>query len=423
MREKMKILLLTNHLAVYAGSEIQILELYRYFKAQNHEVFVYANYINSPMLNHFAKQDVFHQIDDINLDEFDLVWVQHSIFARLFKNKIYLNLNLKIISAHLSPFEPFEYSSLKYMQSLGVTFVANSEETRDKLSEFGISNVYISHNAAPEEFIHPIAPQELKRIVIISNHPHVNVLQAAEILKEKGLFVDYVGMKDMQQKFVTPELLLRYDCIITIGKTVQYALLSKRAIYCYDHFDGCGYLNQDNYQTAKYYNFSGRGFDQKKKAQEIADEIISGFGSNIQFVKTVNIADFILSNFIKKLAPESIHIAPLEQEKLRLSYPSEEIISNLYNLYQKERTKAFSFAQELRVAYQTINEKTEQVNQINQEVNHLQHYISQQKKELTLIHHKVTEQEQHLEKQIKKQKHSRMMLYIAVFFCLILLFK
>ena len=45
----MKILLLTNHLAVYAGSEIQILELYRYFKSQNHGVFVYANYIRTPI--------------------------------------------------------------------------------------------------------------------------------------------------------------------------------------------------------------------------------------------------------------------------------------------------------------------------------------------------------------------------------------
>ena len=410
----MKILLLTNHLAVYAGSEIQILELYRYFKSQNHGVFVYANYIRTPMLSHFSTQDVFHKTDDINLDEFDLVWAQHSIFARLFKNKIYLNLNLKIISAHLSPFEPFEYSSLKYMQSLGAIFVANSEETRDKLSEFGISSVHISYNAAPAEFIHPTAPRELKRLAIISNHPHAHVLQAAKILKEKGIGVDYIGIKDMQQQFVTPELLLLYDCIITIGKTVQYALLSKRAIYCYDHFGGCGYLNQDNYNIAKYYNFSGRGFNQEKNPQEIADEIIRGFEANIQFVKTVDASDFILSDFIKKLEPKSIHLTRLEQEKLRLFYPSEEVISKLYNIYQNERTKASSLLQELRVTYQTINEKTEQFNQINQEVNFLQNRILQQQEQLALA-------QQNIER-FQKYSKACVVLGIVTFFCLILLF-
>lgn len=158
----MKVLLLTNHLAMYGGSEIQIFELYQYFKNQNHTAQVYANYFDQPMMSLFSTNDIIYDIEQINLNEFDVVWSQHCIFSRLFKSKIYQNLQLKLFSVHLSPFEIFEYGSLPYMKYINAYFIANSFETRDKLIDFGIENqhIYTSHNFCPKSYL-PIPPSHL----------------------------------------------------------------------------------------------------------------------------------------------------------------------------------------------------------------------------------------------------------------------
>lgn len=331
----MNVLILTNHLSVYSGSEIQVFELYCYLKNNNHSVQIYANYFNQPMLGLFSAHDIINDIDKIDLNQYDAVWSQHCIFARLFKNKTYDNLNIKLFSVHLSPFEPFEYSSLTYMKPINAHFIANSLETKDKLMSLGIDDpIHVSNNFCPSAYISNEKPQTLNKILIVSNHAPKEITEASHLLKKQGYVVKHIGLgNENKQELITPKIINEFDCIISIGKTVQYAILNNRAIYCYDHFGGAGYLNDDNYEIAKYHNFSGRGFDEHKTPEQIANEIINQFQENVNFVSKITDKDsYVLENNIEQiLSLPKITISKEQQNEIRLSYPIEELIARYYN--------------------------------------------------------------------------------------------
>ena len=80
----MNVLLLTNHLKDYAGSEIQILELYRYFKLKCNKVMVYANVIENPIAAYFDKCDLCSDAQQINPCDYEIIWSQHGVFSLLF---------------------------------------------------------------------------------------------------------------------------------------------------------------------------------------------------------------------------------------------------------------------------------------------------------------------------------------------------
>lgn len=53
----MNVLILTNHLVELCGSEIQVLEIYEYFKERNHNISVYANILGDLVIEYFDKND------------------------------------------------------------------------------------------------------------------------------------------------------------------------------------------------------------------------------------------------------------------------------------------------------------------------------------------------------------------------------
>lgn len=78
---------------------------------------------------------------------------------------------------------------------------------------------------------------------------------------------------------IEPKDLRNCDAVITIGKTVQYALAMKRPVYCYDRFGGPGWLDHRNVELAAHYNFSGRCCSRRIAADEIVSEIVQGYSS------------------------------------------------------------------------------------------------------------------------------------------------
>ena len=76
---------------------------------------------------------------------------------------------------------------------------------------------------------------------------------------------------------ITPQILSKYDLIISIGKTVQYALGMGIPVYEYDYFGGNGYINKNNINEEAYYNFTGRPKCRRLSPQDIVHEIIDGY--------------------------------------------------------------------------------------------------------------------------------------------------
>ncbi|MGL4387172.1 hypothetical protein [Snodgrassella alvi] len=366
----MNVLILTNHLIQLCGSEIQVLELYRYFKNNNHNTKIYANMIGLPIIEYFDQEDLISDIDQINLDIIDFIWSQHCIFASLFQNHLYKELHLKVVSVHLSPYEMLELSSLPYMKLLNCEFVANSYETRDKLISLGVDNnkILISGNCAPSQYLNKEPKVKyLHKILVVSNHLVEEVITAVDILSKK-YEVNIIGGN--KPKLVSPELINNHDLIISIGKTVQYGLLAGVPVYCYDHFGGPGYLDTKNFQKAKYYNFSGRGFN-RKTAEQIVFEIENNYNHAFDF--SYNFSEknsFILENFLDKLINNQTKcLITQHQQKLLAPYIAiEKKIAELYTNMKRIELHANYLASELEIQKINLKQKEKYLENMTSEM-------------------------------------------------------
>lgn len=104
---------------------------------------------------------------------------------------------------------------------------------------------------------------------------------------------------------VTPDLLCRYDVVITIGRTAQLCFASTTPLYCYDRFGGPGYLEPEEFEEAKRTNYSGRSNPKKLSAEELVEDLIRGY-------------------------PDALGRLTLFREKAELEFSAGVIISNCF---------------------------------------------------------------------------------------------
>lgn len=287
----MKILVTNISLITFGGSEIDTLTVAKYFKALGHDLTVTCFKYGNPMKQCFEDEGlkVVALFDEELKDKnYDLVWAHHADILNycIFTEKI----NAKKIVHHiLSPYEYLEsitpyYGNISY-------YICNSIETKRKIISEGVKEdkIEILSNSAPIGYFECYHEDKcLKstpdRVAIISNHVPEEVLQFYNNYKD---IVDIIGIEGTQQE-VTPSLLDNYDLVITIGKTVQFCFAQGIPVYCYDRFGGPGYITEDNLSLASEYNFSGRGFNCVRTAQELEIDILSNYKkslANLKFLK------------------------------------------------------------------------------------------------------------------------------------------
>ena len=293
MTNPKRALVATHHLMDYAGSEIATLELASELRQSGWKVQIASFQIGEPMSLVFKKRgfEILDLIDDIPLilaTHYDLVWIHHApVYYQLcLANKINAR---KIIHSCLSPFEPLEMAPIENEQIDWI--LANSQETKQVIKSTigaGDDRVLVFPNTVPIEFwgyaknSHPKIP---KQVAIVSNHPPIEVLQAGQKLADNGILVTHIGRGGVYE-LVTPELLLKFDILITIGKTVLYCFALRIPVYCYDHFGGPGWLTPKNLNISAEYNFSGRGFS-KKSPETIFHELLYGYDNSLHNIEAL----------------------------------------------------------------------------------------------------------------------------------------
>ncbi len=303
----MKKVLITNfEIVQFSGSEIHSATIAKYFKQLGYEVYMGVIETGSPLYD--VVKDNFDKViyllkDDFDFStvEFDLVWVHHSFLLDwlIFEKGLQAK---KIIIGSLSPVEPFESVPI-YANEL--TFcLANSQETYAQLTEKEkIQNVSLFENYSfTSYFEKEIQVKELHNIAVVSNHIPPEEMEAIEILRQKGYTVDVYGLAG-NKTFITDEVLGKYDCVITIGKTVQFAMSLKIPVYVYDIHGGDGYLTMDNIEQNRSHNFSGRSFG-KKDGETITNEIIEKFETELSQLESIK--QYALENFCFEKKMEEI---------------------------------------------------------------------------------------------------------------------
>lgn len=277
---KKRVLLTTQSLVDVAGAELNLLSIAKELTNMDYKVeigtFKFADPIKSIFeQNNLNVKNLIHQ--NLEYNEYDIIWSHHSptIYNVLLEKNIRAD---KVIFSSLSPFEPLEAPPV-FINDLSIC-LANSYETRDQLIRENVDSgrIHVFPNYAPPEFIENdyTGGKEINNICIVSNHVPDELLEAKRILSDQNINVDIFGIGHIKE-VVTSSLLLKYDAVITIGKTVQFALVMGMPVFCYDIHGGPGWLDNNNYDNARFHNFSGRGFNMKFSGSELVRKLLDGF--------------------------------------------------------------------------------------------------------------------------------------------------
>lgn len=277
-------LIATHHLVEYAGSEVFTLELAVSLRRLGWQVKVASFLADAPMRlefeNHgFKILDLIDEIDQLQTMVFDLVWLQHGpvVYHLLATHQVPARRVFVCSHSHFEPLEQVPVGLPRHVQVL-----AHSTENQAFIARqlnCAPDRIRLFPNCAGREYWEQAKTtyrnSPLQRILLISNHPPAEVLASVELLREAGIHIEHIGLGG-HSTLVTPQLLLPFDAIISIGKSVIYGIALRIPVYCYDRFGGPGWISPENYQGSADYNHSGRGTAQKF-ARQIADEIRRGY--------------------------------------------------------------------------------------------------------------------------------------------------
>ena len=291
----MRALITTNHLRNFAGSEMVTLELIEHFLAREWVVDVYTHDLGEPMLSEIQKLPSWGRLTLHVADlaeefagPYDLIWVQHSILPPgVLRRLADGGVAAPVVFNHLSSFMDVELPRHAALENqLAAVSMGMSPTTVERLLDFGIApeKAVTFDNPAPDAFAdHSGGPvTALTRLLVVSNHAPKEVREATSLLEAAGVEVSYLGVDDRPVR-ITPEVLEGFDAVLTIGKTVQYALSMGIPVYLYDHFGGPGWLTTATIDAAAHDSFSGRKDRRQIMASEISEEVLGGFAGALEF--------------------------------------------------------------------------------------------------------------------------------------------
>ena len=297
----------------FCGSTMVTLELADYLSSVGAQVIVYTNIALDPALSSFkaAGIKVISSRDKYNLSlkNFDYVWVHSLTFPKqiLEEMKCLPKKVPAFIFLHMSSIDevpdehPWIYNLENSLSSLSLYI---SEAVKDSNVKYGLPPKRgFYRNPAPSKF-KELAERKMsrtiKKLLVVSNHPPEEVIEAKKILIKKGIQVDIYGEGQDKYSALSPKVLKKYDAAITIGKTVQYCIVGSFPVYIYDWFGGPGWLTESNYELSKSKGFCGKPF-KRKTGKKIAQEIIDGYTDALEYHSSFfasNNDDYVLDSVL-----------------------------------------------------------------------------------------------------------------------------
>lgn len=374
-----KVLITQAHLLRYMGSEIVTLELAEYFAQAGAEVVIVTHSFGLPISREFDQFPALtlFELGDKSLAQNlaerlpDIAWIQHSILpAQVLENSD----KIIFFFHHMSAILPAEFTMAARLETALATAVLwESPQSKEIHTQTGLydevddSRLQVMGNPAPERFRPSDRSTVGRRLVVVSNHLPLELVEALGKLKSH-FEIDMIGSQlefGSVPRRVTPEIIAEAGAVITIGKTVQYSLVSGTPVYCYDHFGGPGWLARTNVDTARFANFSGRGFE-RKTAEEIAVEVESGYdeaGDEAAVLLVERGHDFSLParvNHLLKFAEENPRevVAPTVRE-----IQAQMLVQDAFGSYVREWIRMAGDASFLADRSSQLDEKLQEVSE------------------------------------------------------------
>lgn len=235
------------------GSELVSIELAEEYAQRGWEVMLYSPKVSKYLFESVDKRvTVTGKFPDLTCG-WDIVWDHHGVLMPYLER----TAGTTIVANHMSSY--VEIEKPKYASGKPHRIFCNSEETRVSLPWEYKQRAELMQNPAPRMwsknltqgthamFISKHRPKELEALVDTFNCPSVTYNGDIRLTRAHFAWAKFV---------------------ICNGKSVQYALTTGVPVFLYDHFGGPGWLTEDNFEKAAYYNFSGRGFEKDKSVLE-----------------------------------------------------------------------------------------------------------------------------------------------------------
>ncbi|MBD5400731.1 hypothetical protein HDR61_03235 [bacterium] len=261
-------------------------ELGNYLHSMGYSVYLCGVVTDDAAREFFAANNVkMYNVADFPTDiEFDLVWAHHwPILPYLIRRGLQYK---RVINSCISHFLLVE-RPIWFRKNIDMYLTLTSQTKLLFTQKYNIpaGQIEILPNTAPDAFFeYNRNPHDntLHKVAVVTNHPPQEIWDAIEILRGRGIDVVMYG-NATKPVDITPQILAQYDAVVTIGKTVQYALAMGIPVYNYDYFGGSGYITPENIDEEQAHNFSGRSHFTKKTGTEIADEIMKDFATVQQY--------------------------------------------------------------------------------------------------------------------------------------------
>lgn len=271
----LSILLATNHLFGWTGSETLLLTLIQGLLERGCRLTVYVRHWNSEWLDRYFDHGIrlTNDLNAVRKEYFDLAHVQHNsclvdvraVFPRL--PTIFSSLG---VLPFLEQPIPFDLGACHYL--------AISEEVADNLAKHGIprQEIHIVRNMVSGDEFFPISPIRMhpERILVLSykmDEERKSLLHSAA--KHIGASIRFAGGADAAIPHNQMcEAINDADIVVTLGRGVVESMLCGRVPLVFDIHGGDGLVTPENLQDLWRCNFSGRRYAREYTVDDLVEE-------------------------------------------------------------------------------------------------------------------------------------------------------
>ena len=274
-KKRLKLLVATNHLFDFTGSEITALTIANHL-AQWHDVTLHARYFSAQFVRKVKDMcfDFVEELDNLPHDAFHAAYTQHHTSAFAVRHQF---PKLPILHASLGV---LPYLEQPPVCDLGIyTFLALSEEVRNNIIAQGVpsGSVQIFRNIVDNEKFMPmgeISPEPRRALVLsykIDAEKMDRIREACarlniSVIKTSGP----VGALTQEE---IAKLINSSDLVFSLGRGVIETMMCGRVPIIFDTFGGDGLVTPSNVMSLAENNFSGRKFRIDYSTDDIIKEI------------------------------------------------------------------------------------------------------------------------------------------------------
>ncbi|MHB8079555.1 MAG: glycoside hydrolase family 99-like domain-containing protein, partial [Candidatus Krumholzibacteriia bacterium] len=272
----LRVLVATNHLFAFTGSELTAFTLARQLQAKGQRVTVWARHVARDFARVFtdAGLEVIASLAGLPDDAFDAAYVQHSLGALELRDRF---PRLPFVQAALGVLPYLEQPAFL---DLGVArHLAISEEVRDNLLAHGVPAARIAflRNVVDGSRFRPLRPpaDPPRRALVYSYKIGAErAALVAEACRRRGLACAWIGRRPGEiDQAALAERLNDADIVFALGRGAIETMLCGRVPFVFDCHGGDGPVTPATLDAIARCNFSGRLHGRSYSVEALAEAL------------------------------------------------------------------------------------------------------------------------------------------------------